>query len=62
MKAMEEVFKETMPNEMGFAYMGMSFQEKQAQEGRFATQSSSRSRCSCFSSPRRPIRELEPAL
>ncbi len=33
MKAMEEVFKETMPNEMGFAYMGMSFQEKQAQEG-----------------------------
>ena len=22
-----------MPNEMGFAYMGMSFQEKQAQEG-----------------------------
>jgi HAE1 family hydrophobic/amphiphilic exporter-1 len=33
MKAMEEVFHETMPNEMGFAYMGMSFQEKQAQEG-----------------------------
>jgi HAE1 family hydrophobic/amphiphilic exporter-1 len=33
MKAMEEVFRETMPNEMGFAYMGMSFQEKQAQEG-----------------------------
>src|SRR5262245_13247144 len=33
MRAMEEVFKETMPNEMGFAYMGMSFQEKQAQEG-----------------------------
>jgi HAE1 family hydrophobic/amphiphilic exporter-1 len=33
MRAMEEVFKETMPNEMGYAYMGMSFQEKQAQEG-----------------------------
>ncbi len=33
MKAMEEVFKQTMPNEMGFAYLGMSFQEKQAQEG-----------------------------
>jgi len=33
MKAMEEVFKQTMPNEMGFAYMGMSFQEKRAQEG-----------------------------
>jgi len=33
MKAMEEVFAATMPNEMGFAYMGMSFQEKQASEG-----------------------------
>lgn len=33
MAAMEEVFKATMPNEMGFAYLGMSFQEKQAQEG-----------------------------
>jgi HAE1 family hydrophobic/amphiphilic exporter-1 len=33
MKAMEEVFKATMPNEMGFAYMGMSYQEKRAQEG-----------------------------
>ena len=33
MKAMEEVFKETMPNEMGYAYMGMSYQEKRAQEG-----------------------------
>jgi HAE1 family hydrophobic/amphiphilic exporter-1 len=33
MKAMEEVFKQTMPNEMGFAYMGMSYQEKRAQEG-----------------------------
>ena len=30
---MEEVFKATMPNEMGFAYMGMSYQEKRAQEG-----------------------------
>ncbi|MGH7131600.1 MAG: efflux RND transporter permease subunit [Phycisphaerales bacterium] len=33
MKALEEVFAETMPNEMGYDYMGMSFQEKQAQEG-----------------------------
>jgi HAE1 family hydrophobic/amphiphilic exporter-1 len=33
MRAMEEVFKATMPNEMGFAYMGMSYQEKRAQEG-----------------------------
>ncbi len=33
MKAMEEVFHATMPNEMGFAYLGMSYQEKRAQEG-----------------------------
>jgi HAE1 family hydrophobic/amphiphilic exporter-1 len=33
MKAMEDVFKQTMPNEMGYAYMGMSYQEKQAQQG-----------------------------
>jgi HAE1 family hydrophobic/amphiphilic exporter-1 len=33
MKALEEVFHETMPAEMGFDYLGMSFQEKKAQEG-----------------------------
>ena len=33
MKALEEVFQETMPVEMGYDYMGMSFQEKKAQEG-----------------------------
>jgi len=33
MQAMEEVFKETMPTGMGFAYQGMSFQEKRASEG-----------------------------
>jgi HAE1 family hydrophobic/amphiphilic exporter-1 len=33
MRAMEEVFHQTMPNEMGFAYLGMSYQEKRAQEG-----------------------------
>ncbi|TCO92456.1 HAE1 family hydrophobic/amphiphilic exporter-1 [Chthoniobacter flavus] len=33
MRAMEEVFHATMSNEMGFAYMGMSYQEKRAQEG-----------------------------
>ncbi|MEW5733375.1 MAG: efflux RND transporter permease subunit [Thermodesulfobacteriota bacterium] len=33
MKAMEEVFHEIMPAEMGFDYMGMSFQEQKAQEG-----------------------------
>lgn len=33
MRAMEEVFEQTMPREMGYAYIGMSYQEKQAQEG-----------------------------
>ncbi|MGA3007645.1 MAG: efflux RND transporter permease subunit, partial [Opitutaceae bacterium] len=31
--ALEEVFAQTMPREMGFDYLGMSFQEKKAQEG-----------------------------
>jgi HAE1 family hydrophobic/amphiphilic exporter-1 len=31
--ALEEVFRETMPRDMGFDYMGMSFQEKKAKEG-----------------------------
>jgi len=33
MQAIEEVFAQTMPREMGFDYMGMSFQEKKAREG-----------------------------
>jgi HAE1 family hydrophobic/amphiphilic exporter-1 len=33
MQALEEVFHATMPREMGFDYLGMSFQEKKAQEG-----------------------------
>ena len=33
MNALEEVFKETMPSDMGFDYMGMSFQEQLAQQG-----------------------------
>jgi hydrophobic/amphiphilic exporter-1 (mainly G- bacteria), HAE1 family len=33
MTALEEVFAQTMPREMGFDYMGMSFQEKRAQQG-----------------------------
>ena len=31
--ALEEVFKETMPGEMGFDYMGMSYQEQKARQG-----------------------------
>jgi HAE1 family hydrophobic/amphiphilic exporter-1 len=33
MKALEETFDQTMPHEMGYDYMGMSYQEKKAQEG-----------------------------
>jgi HAE1 family hydrophobic/amphiphilic exporter-1 len=33
MKALEEVFAATMPSEMGFDYMGMSFQEQAAARG-----------------------------
>jgi HAE1 family hydrophobic/amphiphilic exporter-1 len=33
MAALEQVFKETMPPEMGFDYQGISFAEKQAQQG-----------------------------
>jgi HAE1 family hydrophobic/amphiphilic exporter-1 len=32
-KALEEVFAQSMPREMGFDYSGMSFQEQKAQEG-----------------------------
>ena len=32
-EALEEVFAQTMPREMGFDYSGMSFQEQKAQEG-----------------------------
>ena len=32
-KALEEVFHQTMPSEMGFDYIGMSYQEKRAAEG-----------------------------
>jgi len=31
--ALEEVFRQTMPHEMGFDYSGMSFQEQKAREG-----------------------------
>ena len=33
MKALEEVFHQTMPADMGFDYLGMSFQEQKASQG-----------------------------
>ncbi|HTU34921.1 MAG TPA: multidrug efflux RND transporter permease subunit [Candidatus Acidoferrum sp.] len=37
MAALEEVFDQTMPHDMGYDYMGMSFQQKQAEQGVSAT-------------------------
>src|ERR1700734_243333 len=33
MAALEDVFRKTMPPQMGFDYLGMAYQEKKAQEG-----------------------------
>ena len=33
MNALEEVFRQTMSNEMGYDYLGISYQEKKAQQG-----------------------------
>jgi HAE1 family hydrophobic/amphiphilic exporter-1 len=33
MAALEDVFKQTMPSEMGYDYLGISYQEKKAQQG-----------------------------
>jgi len=33
MNALEEVFRQTMPSEMGYDYLGISYQEKKAREG-----------------------------
>lgn len=33
MKALEQTFDRTMPREMGYDYMGMSFEEKKSQQG-----------------------------
>ena len=33
MAALEQVFSQTMPAEMGYDYLGISFQEKKAQQG-----------------------------
>jgi hydrophobic/amphiphilic exporter-1 (mainly G- bacteria), HAE1 family len=37
MAALEDVFKKTMPGQMGFDYMGMSYQEQRAAQGVSAT-------------------------
>jgi HAE1 family hydrophobic/amphiphilic exporter-1 len=49
MRALEEVFAETMPSEMGYDYSGMSFQEQKAASRASRRWSSLVSRCSASS-------------
>ena len=62
MKALEEVFHQTMPAEMGLDYIGMSFQEKKAQEGIPAVSHLRVFAALCLSHPCGPVRELVPAV
>ena len=58
MKALEEVFAQTMPREMGFDYMGMSFQEQVAAKGVPASVVFGCLAARGLSHPGRPVREL----
>ena len=58
MKALEETFQQTMPPEMGFNYMGMSFQEKKAEKGVSSTRCVRPLAHLCFPHPGCPLRKL----
>ena len=60
--ALEEVFKQTMPREMGFDYIGMSYQEQKAREGVPAWDHLRLLFPRRLSSPRGAIRELVAAM
>ena len=62
MKAMEEVFAQTMPREMGFDYMGMSFQEQKAAQGVPAVSGLRAFAPVCLPDPCRLVRKLVPAF
>ena len=62
MSALEDVFKQTMPAEMGLDYVGMSFQEKKAQEGDTGFSHLRIFSPLCLSHPCSPVRELVPAV
>jgi hypothetical protein len=62
MRALEEVFAETMPNEMGYDYMGMSFQEQKAAAGRLADGHLCFSLLVRLPDPGGPVRELVAAV
>ena len=60
MKAMEEVFKETMPNEMGFAYFRHEFPGEAGAARVFRPAVIfAHLAALCFPSPRRAVRELD---
>ena len=61
MAALEQVFRETMPTEMGYDYMGMSFQEQGAQ-GVSPKVIFGFSLLLVFPDPGRAVRELDAAL
>ena len=62
MKALEETFQQTMPPEMGYNYMGMSFQEKKAEKGVSPTGSVRLLALICFPDSGCPLRKLVVAI
>ena len=62
MRALEEVFAQTMPRDMGFDYSGMSFQEKVAARGRPANRRLRLLAARGVPAPGRAVRELDAAL
>ena len=62
MTALEEDFRQTMPNEMGYDYLGMSYQEKKAQQGVSPTVGLRNVAPVRVSDSRRALRELVAAV
>ena len=62
MNALEEVFRQTMPNEMGYDYLGISYQEKKAQQGVSPTVGFRNVAPLRFSHSRRALRKLVAAV
>ena len=54
-QALEEVFAQTMPREMGYDYQGMSFQEQVRRAGRFRDDDLRFFAAVCFSDPCGPV-------
>ena len=61
-RALEETFAQTMPPDMGYGYLGMSFQEQLAEQGVSPMVVFGALAARRLSHPRRAVRELVPAL